>query len=275
MGKSSSSKSKTKSKKSKKRSLSPNRSTLKSPRHEKHRHHKNRNRKRSRSSDSNFRNRGREETSVVQNDPQSGAANCTSSDSSKRKHRYSDSESSSDSTCIDTRGRSRTHSNHDYRKSGPSNRDQWPRNDRFLEKRPTPADQEDANQEDLKNKIINFDTRRFKSYFDRMFFRDYDIIKKGSIQYEDFWKFHEKIQRRQMAKGSIGFQDNLKLSDEKLIKISECSYETLSVPRRYAKQHTVPFSLKYTEVEDYIYKLNPGKFPAVQYFLLLTSDVAY
>lgn len=101
----------------------------------------------------------------------------------------------------------------------------------------------------------NFDITPFKRYFDRMFFRDTDIIKKGSVQYEDFWKFYEKIRRIQASKKKSTIDvDNTQNS----MRNVEIQNKRIQVSGVYAKIHTVPFSLKHTTVEDYICNLYPG-----------------
>lgn len=102
---------------------------------------------------------------------------------------------------------------------------------------------------------LHFDVKPFKTYFDRMFFRDGDVIRRGSIQYEDFWKFYDKIKRIQENKGKNASASTNKDSKK---EFQVCN-KTLRVPTAYAKIHTVPFQLKHTDVEDYITKLYPGK----------------
>lgn len=100
-----------------------------------------------------------------------------------------------------------------------------------------------------------FDLKKFKYLLDRMFFRDSDIIRKGSVQYDDFWKFHEKIQAIR-GKGSSTLGGDL----DDCIKSIPVGHKNIEIPKIYSKKHTVPFSLQYTNLSDYIYKLNPGKF---------------
>lgn len=103
----------------------------------------------------------------------------------------------------------------------------------------------------------NFDITPVKRYFDRMFFRDTDIIRKGSVQYEDFWKFYEKIRRIQVNKKKSNIDIDKAQHSMRNVEIQNKSIQISGV---YAKIHTVPFSLKHTTVEDYICNLYPGNF---------------
>jgi hypothetical protein len=100
-----------------------------------------------------------------------------------------------------------------------------------------------------------FEIKKIRSLLDRMFFRDFDVIKKGSTQYDDFWKFHEKIQAIRNKGMSSKLDGGL---SEGFKKITFGDGAQIEIPNSYSKKHTVTFSLEYTDVEDYIYKLNPG-----------------
>jgi len=95
----------------------------------------------------------------------------------------------------------------------------------------------------------------FSRYLDRMFFRDADLIPRGSKQYADFWKFYEKIQQKKLQKG----QTCLKQNEAAVEGDSEECIKGIYFPKVRAKKHTVPFTLKDTSIDDYIINLYPGE----------------
>lgn len=88
-----------------------------------------------------------------------------------------------------------------------------------------------------------------------MFFRDSDIIRKGSSQYDDFWKFHDKIQAIREKGKTLSKEVDEKADGFKNVHIGDKEFQ---IPWVYSKKHTLPFSLQYSSISDYIYKLNPG-----------------
>jgi regulator of replication initiation timing len=105
-----------------------------------------------------------------------------------------------------------------------------------------------------------FDIKKIKSLIDRMFFRESDAVKRGTVQYDDFWKFYDKIQaiKKKGLKEKLDGRQALSTSIRwKKLRLREGEIE---IPEVFSKKHTIPFSLKYKEIEDYIHKLYPGGF---------------
>lgn len=87
-----------------------------------------------------------------------------------------------------------------------------------------------------------------------MFFREGDVIRRGTAQYDDFWKFHAKIE----AIKEKGMGARLKEDRTGRMKKIVFGDKEVEVPEVYSKKHTLRFSLQYKKIEDYIYRLNPG-----------------
>ena len=108
-----------------------------------------------------------------------------------------------------------------------------------------------------KKKLEDFDIKDYKIYFDRMFFRDYDIVKKNTPVYQEFWTFYDRVQRirKQRQKRVASLADR---------NVGGCEEVELGhgvkIPAVFSKFLTVPIALKYSDPEDYIFKLNPGIF---------------
>jgi len=103
----------------------------------------------------------------------------------------------------------------------------------------------------------SFDIKKFKSYFDRMFFRSYDVIVSGSPQHDDFWKFYDKIQSIQQQH-NIKSQSSHGIGDVRSLKSDSVTVGKIHLPGKYSKKLTIPFHLQFLNTEDYISNLIPG-----------------
>jgi hypothetical protein len=110
------------------------------------------------------------------------------------------------------------------------------------------------------NRSREFDIKSCKSFFDKMFFRIYDVIVKGSPQHEDFWKFYDKIQNIQrLRQVRVGSTSRLSTAGELEDSKGTISIGRIQVPEKYSKKLTVPFRLMMVDTKDYITRLNPGQ----------------
>lgn len=118
-------------------------------------------------------------------------------------------------------------------------------------------DRESGQKATPAKKLEDFDIKDYKIYFDRMFFRDYDVVKKNTPVYQEFWTFYDRVQkiRRQRQKPIASLSDrNLKGREE--IELAP----GVKIPAEFSKFLTVPIALKHSDPEEYIFKLNPGTF---------------
>ena len=140
--------------------------------------------------------------------------------------------------------------------------------------RETTKHQTQRERDELKpSQLSEFDIKPFKPFFDRMFFRSYDVIVKGSPQHEDFWKFYEKIQsiqRQQKLKTGKSSRFSTKIVDDG--PMGSINVGRLRLPDKYSKKLTVPFQLKFAHAEDYIANLNPGRLNCILILKLLICN---
>ncbi|PVD20242.1 hypothetical protein C0Q70_20738 [Pomacea canaliculata] len=92
----------------------------------------------------------------------------------------------------------------------------------------------------------NFDFAKYKHSLNRIFFRDKDMIQRGSKEYEDFWAFLEKYLQYQKKK----HQESVAGS----AKVSHAIPGTLNIPNKYDCLYRINLSLISRDVEDFIKK---------------------
>lgn len=101
---------------------------------------------------------------------------------------------------------------------------------------------------------LMFDWENHRSVLNQMFFRDEDVIKRGSEEYFDFWKFLKKYH---------GLQKQKKIREMCSSKPSRGSSEGRSVsllyqlPLQYDKRYNINFALNFKDIDDLQRRLPP------------------
>lgn len=91
----------------------------------------------------------------------------------------------------------------------------------------------------------NFNFSAYKSSLNRIFFRDDDVIKKGTKEYEEFWSFLEKYQAFQRKKAQ---------NKNEVDKIDKEEKSNLDLPRHYDKRYRIGISFICKNYEQFIKK---------------------
>ncbi|XP_070213312.1 probable ATP-dependent RNA helicase DHX34 isoform X2 [Littorina saxatilis] len=96
-----------------------------------------------------------------------------------------------------------------------------------------------------------FDYSKHKLSLNRIFFRDQDLIPRGSKEYEDFWTFLTKYRAYQKKKAETEGHGKTKGSDE---ADAEAMSEPLDIPQKYDRRYRINLCLLTREAEDFIKK---------------------
>jgi len=93
----------------------------------------------------------------------------------------------------------------------------------------------------------NFDWEEHRSVLDALFFQDEDVIKKGSVEYDEFWVFLQKYQafgRKQQAKTNSS------------VPSMEYSFQPsrFNLPEKYDKRYRVNMSLLSKDVKELLHR---------------------
>ena len=93
---------------------------------------------------------------------------------------------------------------------------------------------------------LEFNWEEHRSTLDAIFFRDEDMIKKGSVEYDEFWIFLQKYQafsRKQLTKNNLSQQS------------AEYSFEPnrFNLPEKYDKRYRVNVSLLSKDVKELLH----------------------
>ncbi|XP_069180383.1 probable ATP-dependent RNA helicase DHX34 [Procambarus clarkii] len=129
------------------------------------------------------------------------------------------------------------------------NSQMYPQTSLTLQKRSS-SSESDADSEDE----LMFDWENHRYELNQMFFRDEDIIKRGSEEYFDFWKFLKKYH---------GLQKQKKIREMCTSNHTKDSSEGRSIslvyqlPLQYDKRYNINFALNFKDIDDLRRRLPP------------------